>query len=175
MRLTVFEAGRAIARGTVAEVAAAMQAAVERGGQVLAFDDASGRVVDLDLRGTPDAVAARHDPPRGRGRPKLGVTAREVTLLPRHWDWLAGRRGGASAELRRLVEAAMRAEPAGRTPRAAQETAYRAATALAGDLPGYEEAMRALFNGHLHAMELHASSWPGDVRDYVLALARSTR
>ncbi|MDF0600373.1 DUF2239 family protein [Psychromarinibacter sp. C21-152] len=169
MQLTVFDNHRRIAAGPVDEVAAAAQAAQARGGAVLAFDDATGRVVDLDLRGTPAEIAARHAAPPRRGRPKLGVKAREVTLLPRHWDWLKTQRGGASAALRRLVEEAMRAEGPG--PRQAQDAAYAAATALAGDLPGYEEAMRALFAGRLAEMEAHAAPWPEDVRAYVLKLA----
>ncbi|WP_425052093.1 DUF2239 family protein [Psychromarinibacter sp. S121] len=174
MQLTVFESARLLAQGTVAEVAAEMQAAAARGGDVLAFDDATGRVVDLDLRGAPAEVAARHqgaDTPPRRGRPKLGVKAREVTLLPRHWDWLAGQRGGASAMLRRLVEDAMRADAA--TPRQRQDAAYSAATALAGDRPGYEEAMRALFAGDAAGMAVHMAEWPGDIRDYVLRLLGS--
>lgn len=170
MTLTVFDSHRRIAAGTVDQVAAAAQAAQARGGTVLVFDDTTGRVVDLDLRGTPAEVAERHAAPPRRGRPKLGVKAREVTLLPRHWDWLRGQRGGASATLRRLVEDAMRAQ--GPDPRQAQDAAYAAATALAGDLPGYEEAMRALFAGRLDEMSVHAAPWPADVRDYVLHLAR---
>ncbi|MAQ84239.1 MAG: hypothetical protein CMH12_13515 [Maritimibacter sp.] len=173
MELTVFEDARLLARGTVADVAAKMQSAVARGGSVLAFDDATGKVVDLDLRGTPQEVAARHaEAPARRGRPKLGVKAREVTLLPRHWDWLSGQRGGASATLRRLVEQAMRGESA--TSRQAQDAAYSAATALAGDRPGYEEAMRALFAGDTGGMQVHMAAWPEDIRDYVGRLLQAT-
>ncbi|MCR8723848.1 DUF2239 family protein [Frigidibacter sp. ROC022] len=173
MRLTVFENMTRIASGTIAEVAAAAQAAEARGGRVLAFDDSNGRVVDLDLRGSPAEVAARHAPPARRGRPKLGVAAKEVTLLPRHWDWLARQKGGASAALRRLTEAAIRAET-GPDPRRAQEAAYRVATALGGDLPGYEEAMRLLFAGKLSELERALAGWPPDLAAYVLALARGS-
>ena len=83
--------------------------------------------------------------PRGRGRPKLGVVAREVTLLPRHWDWLNSQSGGASVALRKLVEAARLAGDDKDRTRHAQEAAYRFMTALAGNLPGYEEATRALY------------------------------
>ncbi|WP_172296604.1 DUF2239 family protein [Pseudoruegeria sp. HB172150] len=171
MTFTVFDSHRRIAAGSVADIAAAMQAAQANGGQPLAFDDTTGRVVDLDLRGTPAEVAARYEEPPKRGRPKLGVKAREVTLLPRHWDWLSTQRGGASAALRRLVEEAMRAD--GPDPRRAQEAAYRAATALAGNLPLYEDAVRALFAGNLDAMADTIADWPEDIRDYVLKLART--
>jgi hypothetical protein len=172
MRLTIFGGTDRIAAGTLAEVAAAMQAAVARGAApVLAFDDATGSEIDFDLRGSPAEVAARHAPSPKRGRPRLGVVAREVTLLPRHWDWLGGQKGGASAALRRLVETAMRAAPEGRDPRRAQAAAYRAATALAGDRPGYEEAMRALFASDAAGLADRTAGWPADVRAYVLRLA----
>lgn len=164
---TLFEDTRRLATGTIAQIAPAAQAAQARGASLLVLDDETGAVVDLDLRGTPEDVAQRHSPKRGR--PSLGVKAREVTLLPRHWEWLSGKRGGASAELRRLVEAAMRAEtPEATDARAAQDAAYRAATTLAGDQPGYEEAMRALFAGDRAAFAAETALWPADIRLYVL-------
>lgn len=172
MILAVFEQGRQIARGTVAEVAAAMQSAASRGGAPLSLDASTGQVVDLDLRGTASDVATRHAQVPRRGRPKLGVKAREVTLLPRHWDWLANQRGGASAALRRLVEAAIRESGAADDPHKAQDAAYHAAQALAGDLPGYEASLRALYAGNLDGMEEEAAAWPADIRTFVLSLAR---
>lgn len=174
MRICVFEDGELLAAGTVADVAATLQAAVDRGATAVALDAATGQVIDLDLRGTPQEVAARHANPPRRGRPKLGVKAREVTLLPRHWTWLASQRGGASAALRRLVEAEMRSAGAAPDPRMARDAAYRAATVLAGDRPGYEDAIRALYAGDLDAMEELAAAWPDAVRRFVLALARGT-
>src|SRR5687768_12988418 len=104
---TAFSGARRLAAGPLTRVAVAVKRALEAapGQPVLVFDDADGRVVDLDLRGDDAAVVARLEAPRGPGRPKLGVVAREVTLLPRHWEWLAGQPGGASVALRRLVEA----------------------------------------------------------------------
>ena len=134
--------------------------------QALVFDDTTGRIIDLDPRawdGTP--------PPARRGRPKLGVTAREVTLLPRHWDWLAQQKGGISAALRRLIDEARRADGGRTAQRQAQEAAYRVMTTLGGDLPGYEEATRALFAGDLSALADRLSAWPDAVRAYVCALA----
>jgi hypothetical protein len=122
----------------------------------LIFDQETGRVVDIDPRFPPSDEAVRP------GRPKLGVTAREVTLLPRHWDWLATQPGGASVALRKLVE------EAGRNPRAQQrarrDAAYRFATALVGNAPGYEEAIRALYAGHGEEFSAHIEAWPADVR-----------
>ena len=126
------------------------------------FDLETGRVVDVDPRFPP-----AEDTPKP-GRPKLGVTAREVTLLPRHWDWLATQPGGASVALRKLVEDASRRPGAQKRQR--QDAAYRLATTLAGDAPGYEEAMRALYAGHQEEFAAHIEAWPTDVRTQLEAM-----
>lgn len=173
---TAFAEMAVLARGPLVEVALAVKAAGDGG--VLVFDDASGAPVDLDLRGTEAEIRQRlqgaqaEDRPRGRGRPKLGVVPREVTLLPRHWEWLAAQSGGASATLRRLVDAARRDDGGRTAQRAAQEAAYRFMSAMAGDLPGFEEATRALFAGDGERLEAQMSAWPADVRSYALELAR---
>jgi uncharacterized protein len=132
------------------------------------YDDASGRVVDLDFRALPP-FGSPSEPPkaRGRGRPKLGVTAREVTLLPRHWDWLAAQPGGASAALRRLVEAARQAPP---TPEARRDSAYRFMADHCGDRPGFEEALRALYRGQAERFDELIADWPTDIRAYIAKL-----
>ena len=168
---TAFDRHRLIARGDLPAVARAAHAS--RTMTPLVFEDATGRTVELDLRGSADEAAARlaPEPPKpARGRPKLGVTAREVTLLPRHWDWLATQPGGASAALRRLVEDARRAAVGPDAVRAAQEAVYRVMTTLAGDLPGYEEATRALFARDRVRFNQLTGPWPADVADYVQAL-----
>ncbi|MEY4964489.1 MAG: hypothetical protein RL274_72 [Pseudomonadota bacterium] len=123
----------------------------------LIFDQASGRVVDIDPRFPP----SDEDGPKP-GRPKLGVVPREVTLLPRHWDWLATQPGGASVALRKLVEEASR-NPAAQL-RQRRDAAYRFATALVGNAPGYEEAIRALYAGQRDEFAAHIEAWPADVR-----------
>jgi len=163
---TAFEDGRRLAAGAFAEVSGAVRAAVEAGRAVLIFDDETGGVVDLDLR--PGGAAA---PARGPGRPKLGVAAREVTLLPRHWDWLARQPGGASATLRRLVETARREAGGPQRKRQAQDAAYRFATVMAGNAPGYEEAMRALFAAERGRFAALAAAWPADVAEHAMRLA----
>jgi uncharacterized protein len=122
----------------------------------LIFERETGRVVDIDPRFPPS-----DDTPRP-GRPKLGVTPREVTLLPRHWDWLATQPGGASVALRKLVEEASR-NPKARQ-RALRDAAYRFATTLVGNAPGYEEAIRALYAGQREEFGAHIEAWPADVR-----------
>ena len=177
---TAFDGPRLLARGPLADVALAVKAALAQRptAALLAFDDASGRVIDLDLRGTDAEVVARlrrdgddTAPARGRGRPKLGVVAREVTLLPRHWEWLAAQPGGASQALRRLVDQARRADGGRSRLRAAQEAAYRFMAAMAGDLPGFEEASRALFAADRNRFAEHTAAWPDDVRAYARELA----
>jgi hypothetical protein len=174
---TAFDGTRRLASGPLAEVALAVKAASEAGaaGPMLTFDDATGRVIDLDLRGTPvDVVARLSQPasePRGRGRPKLGVVAREVTLLPRHWDWLATQPGGASVALRKLVEEARRGGGERQQARMAQEAAYHFTSALAGDLPGFEAAIRALFANDRGGFERCVADWPDDVKHHAIRVA----
>lgn len=169
-------------------VVAAAKAAFDRSrrASLLIFEDATGDLIDVDYSGTPDAVLARmsarelrrvriaDDPdpaPRGPGRPRLGVVAREVTLLPRHWQWLNGQPGGASVALRKLVDEARRANVGRDRVRRAQEVAYRFMSALAGDRPGFEEAIRALFAADAARFDLHTRDWPRDVRSYARRLA----
>ncbi|MDB5421850.1 MAG: hypothetical protein JWR59_1797, partial [Brevundimonas sp.] len=143
-RFVAFEGGRRIAEGDWSAVSRAAWRALEAGPTepVLVFD-ATGRVADLDPR---DRAAAVETPePAKRGRPKLGVVAREVTLLPRHWDWLAQQPGGASVALRLLVETARKDSAGADEKRAGRDAAYRFMQAMAGDLAGFEEASRALF------------------------------
>ena len=173
---TAFAGDRMIASGAPSAVAAAVKAAHDAGEAVLVFDDVDARPVEFDLRGDLETVLGRLAPTepverRGPGRPKLGVTAREVTLLPRHWDWLAAQPGGASVALRKLVENALRAAEGPDRVRASREAAYRFMTAMAGDQPGYEEATRMLFAGDWTAFDAAIQNWPTDVRDYAARLA----
>ena len=171
--LTAFAGSRVVGRGDLHAVANAAYAYADQ--SLLIFDDSTGRTVELDLRGSIEDVLARLAPSTSsskpaRGRPKLGVTAREVTLLPRHWDWLANQPGGASAALRRLVDQARRDTGDADLARRAQEATYRVMTTLAGDLPGYEEATRALFAGDQARFADLTAPWPEDIGDYVRAL-----
>lgn len=155
---TAFLDDLVLAAGVRNHVAAAT--ATHPAGQVLVLNDATGRAVDFD----PRQPAARPGP----GRPKLGVTSREVTLLPRHWEWLSAQPGGASASLRRLIEDARR-DPA-HAARERRDAAYAAMSALAGDRPGFEDASRALFAGDTAAFEQRLAAWPPDIADYLRRL-----
>jgi hypothetical protein len=177
---TAFDGHRLIASGALADVALATKRAIEAGacGPVLIFDDHSSRPVEIDFRGTAEDVLARlpdaaqgNEPPRGPGRPKLGVVAREVTLLPRHWEWLASQPGGASAALRRLVEEARRQGHGRDLARLAGEAVDRFMLAMTGDLPGHEEATRAFWRGEREQFVALTEAWPVDVRAHLRRLA----
>lgn len=177
-RCTAFEGSQLIASGDVAQVAAKAKEAVDRGANVLLFDDETSQTIEIDFRGTPDDVIGRlgapdqnQPTPRGPGRPRLGVVAREVTLLPRHWDWLNRQPGGASVALRKLVDQARHAGEGKERIRKSQEVAYRFMAAMAGNLPGFEEATRALFAGNGERFDQEVASWPTDVRDHTRRLA----
>ncbi len=143
--------------------------------QVLIFNSENGHVVDIDYRGEPADVAGRlQDPPRGPGRPKLGVVAREVTLLPRHWEWLSAQPGGASVALRKLVEEARRAGATDDRIRLGRESAYRFISSMAGNEVGFEEATRALFAGNESSFKYNSAAWPCDVREHALHMAAET-
>jgi uncharacterized protein len=177
-----------IAAGDISHVTAHVTRAMKRAPQrvpILVFDAVTGDQVDLDFRAqdssAKEQTPSRHrsgegdapagEEPRGPGRPKLGVVAREVTLLPRHWDWLGSQPGGASVALRKLVEQAMRANVDKDRVRAAQNAAYRFMSVMAGDRPGFEEASRALFAGDAEKFHRFADAWPKDVRDLAVKLA----
>jgi uncharacterized protein len=171
---TAFFGSRLVAAGPVSEVASTVREGLERepAATVLILDDETARQVELDLRGTPAEVGARYrEAPRAPGRPKLGVVAREVTLLPRHWEWLAGQPGGASVALRKLIDEARWTHSARDRVRRAQESAYRFMATMAGNEPGFEEATRALFARDPDRFAEHTQSWPGDVRAYATRLA----
>lgn len=175
---TAFEGSRRIASGELREVARQAKEAVDRGEAVLIFDDETGQVVEVDFRGTAEDVVGRLMPPvdeveapRRPGRPKLGVVAREVTLLPRHWEWLNGQPGGASVALRKLVEEARKANAGKDRIRRAQEAAYRFMSAMAGNEPGFEEATRALFAAQPERFDEMTAAWPADVRDHARKVA----
>lgn len=184
LRCTAFAGHHRIASGELLHVALKAKQAHDAnpGQRVRVFDDGSGQPLELPLElpaaelvrqlSQPDITQATPAPSRRRpGRPRLGVVAREVTLLPRHWDWLAVQPGGASVALRRLVDAAGAVGPAADARRAAQATAYRFLQAIAAGLPGYEDAVRALFAGDFGGFEGRIAHWPDDVRDHAALLA----
>lgn len=182
-RYTAFAGPRMIASGDPAIVAAEVREALRGRGDaaILVFDDETGRVVDLDLRPGADTAPAAADEPsapasvdaprRGPGRPRLGVVPGEVTLLPRHWEWLKSQPGGASVAIRKLVDEARRATEAAGAARRARDATYRFMSAIAGDQPWYEEALRALYSGRRADFEERTRFWPQDVRDHALRLA----
>ncbi len=184
LRCTAFAGADRIASGELRHVAMkAKQVFDAHPERILrVFDDSNGQQLELPLE-LPAADFLRlvaqpvvreaelPPPPRKPGRPKLGVVAREITLLPRHWDWLSAQPGGASVALRKLVEEARRVSADDDIRRAAQETSYRFMLAMMGDAPGFEDAARALFAGNIARFEQMIVAWPEDVRDHVTLLA----
>jgi len=183
-----FEGDRRIASGELRDVARAARQMLDRrkDASIQVFDGRTSGPVDLDLRGSVDDVLARlpamraasvttedanAPTARGPGRPKLGVVAREVTLLPRHWDWLSQQKGGASVALRKLVEDARRAGEDRDRVRLAQDSAYRFMSVMAGNRPHFEEAIRALFANDASRFSDLIAQWPADVRDHTARLA----
>ena len=169
---TAFAGHRQIASGNWARMLTTAKRHLDAGGApVLIFDDETGRQVDVDFRGSLDEVLERagasEAPKAGPGRPKLGVVSREVSLLPRHWEWLQEQPNGVSAALRRLVDEARK-----RTPRSRQlrDGAYRFIWAVAGNFENAEEAIRALYAKEDERLEQLMASWPPDVREHVLRL-----
>jgi hypothetical protein len=176
---TAFADGRRVASGTLPRMLLATKKHLDAGGDaVLVFEDWTGRQVDFDFRGRPEDVLARATPPeprRGPGRPRLGVVSREVSLLPRHWEWLEAQPNGISAALRRLVDQARKHEPAGERARAAREAAGRFLWAIAGNLPRFEEASRALYAGDVPRLRAQMKGWPRDIRAHALRLEAGGR
>jgi uncharacterized protein len=182
-----FEGDRCIGTGDLREVARSARQALGRqpDASILIFDGSTSALVEVDFRGSVADVVARIPPseapaadedtaaaaPRGPGRPKLGVVAREITLLPRHWDWLAQQKGGASVAIRKLVDEARRNSEGSDRIRLAQEAAYRFMSAMAGNRPHFEDAIRALFAGNAEHFEQLIAEWPADVRDHAARLA----
>ncbi|UPJ42538.1 DUF2239 family protein [Bradyrhizobium sp. 40] len=187
---TAFQGHRRLVSGPAGEVALVIKRMAERPDEpIVVFEDATGRSIDFDLRGGDREVLARlaklvpppveetpsPSEPRGRGRPRLGVVAREVTLLPRHWEWLSAQPGGASVALRKLVEEARRASGDKDRERQARDAAYHFMSTMAGNLPQFEEASRALFADDRRRFTGLIADWPADIRDHIVKLAYSDR
>ncbi len=172
-----FAGTRQIAAGSLSDVLPILKERFEqdKSDMVLVFEVETGRQVEFDLRGSLDEVLERAVPAaaKGPGRPRLGVMSREVSLLPRHWDWLEEQPSGASAALRRLVEQAIKHEPGKEQARRIRAALSRFLTSMAGDRPSFEEACRALFAGDTDRFEELIAKWPKDIREHAVCQARA--
>ncbi|MCS3444898.1 MULTISPECIES: DUF2239 family protein [Bradyrhizobium] len=184
-----FEGEHRIGAGDLPEVARAAKQHLDqrKDAAILVFNGRTSALVDIDFRGSvddvlgrlpklaplPDGEPAAPTAPRGPGRPKLGVVAREITLLPRHWDWLAQQKGGASVAIRKLIDEARRSSGDKDRTRSAQDAAYRFMTVMAGNRPNYEDAIRALFAHDRRRFATLIADWPADIRDHAIRLAYS--
>jgi len=180
-RYTGFEGHRVFERGSLSDVVLGAKERLDEDPHtpIGIYDDTTGVRLDIDMHGSPGEVVARladhpmvpHEEAErakrtGPGRPKLGVVSREVSLLPRHWEWLNRQRGGASGVLRRLVDEARRESESQDLARQALEALDRFLWDMAGDFPDFEEASRALYAKDRSRFEALTESWPEDVRDY---------
>lgn len=180
--VTVFAAEEKIAAGEIREVIHAIKDHLRQTprARILIVSDVTGAPVDLDLRGTADTVikkleaetAELEEKKSGPGRPRLGVVAREVTLLPHQWDWLSSQPGGASVTLRKLVEDAKKKNFAKDQVRRAQEVTHKFMSTMAGDLAGYEEALRALYARDRKSFLSAMREWPVDIREHALKISK---
>jgi len=175
---TAFAGETMVASGPLEVLLPALKARfdLDRGALLLIFEDHTGRQVDFDLRGTLKQVLARALPaPRtGPGRPKLGVVAREISLLPRHWEWLEQQPNGASAAIRRLVDQARNHEPEIQRARLAIDAAARFLSAIAGNFPNYEDATRALYAGDSQRLDKLTRGWPRDIQAHLRRMLNMT-
>jgi len=174
---SAFIGERLLASGDLEKLLPKLKARFDRdlGTPFLIFDEETGKQVDFDLRGSIAEIRARvcEEPAQtGPGRPRLGVVAREVTLLPRHWEWLESQSNGASATIRRLIEDARKHESAKARRQRAIFAAGRFLSAMAGNFAGYEEASRALYAGDEKKFAELIAKWPKDIRECALRLAR---
>ncbi len=174
-RFVAFDGMAQIAEGTRTQITDAVCSKLEASptASILVFDQATGRQTDIELRrGAADASSLLTPvQPAGPGRPKLGVVGREVTLLPRHWEWLSSQPGGASVALRKLVDAARKQNAEKDDLRRRHEAAYNFMSSIAGNLAGYEEALRSLFANDEDGVSRNTQDWPADVRSFAMQLA----
>ncbi|QDQ28981.1 DUF2239 family protein [Chitinimonas arctica] len=185
-----FSGNKRIAQGSVAEVARTLKCEIDHQPDqtLLVFNALTSEPIELDLQGSLATVQARYqaeagtsdgaaadeapaEAPRSAGRPKLGVVPREVTLLPRHWEWLSGQPGGASVALRKLVEQALRSAAAADRARQLRDAAYRFMHAIAGNEVGFEAASRALFSANKPDFHAAIHDWPADIHAHTKQLA----
>ena len=177
---TAFAGERMIASGPLETVLPKARTATDT--PLLIFADDSGDLFEPDWRFGDGEIVARLGAPaepsssdKRVGRPKLGVVAREVTLLPRHWSWLARQSGGASAALRRLVEQGLRDSVGEDRVRQSQRAVDRFIYRMAGDLPRFEDAYRALYAKDFATLDQLIAEWPTDIRDHLRRLVTSFR
>ncbi|MEZ4820468.1 MAG: DUF2239 family protein [Bdellovibrionota bacterium] len=181
---TIFDQNQIIAQGTLPEViwSAREKLNQKKASSILIFCDQTGNTMNFTLDASKDAIEKQLVPytkiiesnvqdTKSVGRPKLGVVSREVSLLPRHWEYLASQSGGASASIRRLVEQSQKNQAQSLDIKQQQERCYRVMTTIAGNLDGYEEALRALYKQQKDLFAKHTRSWPKDVKKYLKTLS----
>jgi hypothetical protein len=182
-KYSAFEDAKLLFQGELSDVVLKIKKYLgsDRNSAILIFSEDTGKLMDFNFQGTTQAVlkrlevftsAEQMNPSSGPGRPRLGVVSREVSLLPRHWEWLAARSGGASATIRLLVEEAQKKSSTNPSIKQMQERVYRVMSVLAGDFHGYEEALRALYKRDRKSFVSRIETWPKDVQKYLNDLGK---
>lgn len=181
---TAFETHKILSQGSLEDVVLKVKKRLEKSpeSQIVIYSDVTGKSMDFNFQGSEKEVLKRlevyttpesaDEASTGPGRPKLGVISREVSLLPRHWEWLATQSGGASNTLRKLVEESMKKTSGVQTVKTAQERTYKFMSVEAGDLENYEEALRALYRKDKEKFTSDIKTWPRDVQKHILELAK---
>ena len=181
---TAFEDHKILSQGFLEDVVLKVKKRLEKSpeSQIVIYSDATGKSMDFNFQGSEKEVLKRlevyttpentTEASSGPGRPKLGVISREVSLLPKHWEWLATQSGGASNTLRKLVEENMKKTSGVLTVKTAQERTYKFMSVEAGDLENYEEALRALYRKDKERFTSEIKTWPRDVQKHILELAK---
>lgn len=182
---TAFEDHKILSKGSLEDVVLKVKKRFEKSpaSQIVIYSDATGKSMDFNFHGSEKEVLKRlevYTTPEsatavssGPGRPKLGVISREVSLLPKHWEWLATQSGGASNTLRKLVEESMKKTSGVNTVKTAQERTYKFMSVEAGDLENYEEALRALYRKDKERFSSEIKTWPRDVQKHIIELSKA--
>ncbi|MDO9181477.1 MAG: DUF2239 family protein [Bacteriovorax sp.] len=179
---TAFDGNKLLFQGPLSDIVLKIKKRLGKAenSSILIFSDSTGKTMDFNFQGNERDVQRRlevyvtEEVPKdnsGPGRPKLGVISREVSLLPRHWEWLATQSGGASSTLRTLVEEAKKKLTNGNQIKQAQERTYKFISAIAGDFEGYEEALRALYKRDENNFLIQIQGWPNDVKNHAIEMA----
>ncbi len=178
-RYSSFIGDRHLFTGDLKGMLSQTHAYISRHGEegLLIFDNFSGRQIDYNFRVSLEELLGKELPPtpkKGPGRPRLGVVCGEISLLPRHWDWLQRQRQSASATIRRLIEAAMKEASPEEKTREAIDAAGKFLWTMAGNLSDFEEASRALYAQKWHILDAITAAWPEDIAKHLNMMLKAT-
>lgn len=167
-RYTAFRGDTRIITDSLFNVALALQKQSEM--NVLVFNDQTGQQIDLDLSGSEDDLKQRYtevEYVKKVGRPKLGVISREITLQQKHWNWLDQQSSSASAVIRKLIDKELNDPSSESNIMLAKQAIDHFMLAMLGNMPNYEEATRALYQGNKSHFLALIHNYPKDLKVYL--------